>query len=216
MENIKKLACYFIRRFPRRLLKTEIVKLLYCSDYYFYQLFGKQYTEAHYIRDNYGPYDAQIADAVNNIGDFIACNSYINIYGTTSYEYYITNEVEAEKYIETLPPQIRFIADYLIDRLKKGTRYHDILAFTYQTAPMVAILNEEKANGCGELFGRCINMSESKPIFKISKEERLAAKKRLQQVKPKGSDEDYYAHLIKEFSATEPLRRKVNSVFFSV
>jgi len=98
------------------------------------------------------------------------------------------------------------VADCTIETLKDKS-LDEIKLIAYRTAPMERIIEEENKNG--NLFGRGINMSERKPIFKATKAELEAARARRNRI-PRGTNEEYYKNFLTEKEQGNVFRRRAN------
>lgn len=134
----------------------------------------------------------------------IGYQTYINVHGTDSYEYYGINANVADLCDETLPEEAKFVADYIIDTLRYKS-HRAFMDFAYSTEAFKAILAEENLGG--KVYGRLIDMSKDNRIFRPSKKDLKSARKRVIQAKDRGSDYDYYAHMSEEYRKSEATRR---------
>nr|WP_239541233.1 type II toxin-antitoxin system antitoxin SocA domain-containing protein [Pullulanibacillus pueri] len=201
---------YFLKNSNKDLGRTELMKYLYVFEYYYYQMFGEQFTNLKFERYKFGPNESAVVDATYELQDagIIHINEYTNYYNSTSYDHRIINE-KIETY--ELDTNAEFVASFVSGILGKEN-YRGVLEFAYNTPPMKEILHEEKEDGTNH-YGRVVDMSKTGPIFKSSNEARLEAIKRLEARKQnKGSDEEYYAHLLERFREFEDTRRRANDV----
>lgn len=215
MKGVKELICYFLIHSPRLLNKTEIVKMLYLFEYYHVKTFGNQYTDIIFVRYNYGPYAAAIEEELDKlIDDDIIEREIIGYYDRTIYLHKITNISNLNKinisYEYLLDQDKALIADKVIDELSCKS-YEEMIDHVYSTPPMVKILNKERKIGF-QLIGEVLNMKESRPLKKFSREKIEEARKRLDK-SSRGSDEEYYAHLLKINEELKILRGRANSCF---
>lgn len=210
MNNLEKILIYIINNFPRRLLKTELVKTLYVFEYYYYQLSHDSFTQTEFVRDEYGPNAPCVYNTAEALEGIIAVETYENIYGNISYEYYIKDAITAREIEDDVPEQAKFVADYVIDLLRGVKKYHGFIDVAYKTPPFKKILDDESKNDCLKMIGRGIDMSFTKGIYKPSKQEKSAAKKRLLVSQNRGSDEEYYAHIAEQCKKFEDTRRRAN------
>lgn len=206
MGKVEKLICYFLTKSSRPLNKTEIVKMLYLFEYYHVQTFGEQYTELQFIRYNYGPYALEIEEIIDSlINNNIIKREVVAYSDRTVYLHRIEND---EGCLYSPDEDKKIIADKVIQELSDKD-YNDMINYVYSTPPMRKILNKEGEYG-SHLFGEVLNMKESKPLKKFNKGKIEEARKRLDR-SSRGSDEEYYAHLLEINEELKMLRRRANS-----
>lgn len=71
-ENImelKSLLVYFLKRTPKPLGRTEIMKYVYLFEYYYYQKYKKQYTNLIFERYKYGPNQSGVVEAIEDLAE---------------------------------------------------------------------------------------------------------------------------------------------------
>lgn len=207
MRELKELICYFITNAPHKLNKTEVVKMVYMFEYYHVQTYGIQYSDVQFIRHNYGPYAYEIEHVLDEL---IALN-YINLdiieYPDRKvYLHSPRNNNVVELY--NLCNEKTYIADRVLAELSCKS-YDDMINIVYSTPPMARIIAEEERIG-SKLHGEVLNMGESKKIKKFTREQLKAARKRRLAQEVRGTDEEYYAHLIDQFNRFEDLRRRAS------
>lgn len=209
MDNLKSLLIFLLKNSPKPLGRTELMKYVYSFEYHYYQLFGKKFTDIQFIRYYYGPNDSSIVDAsfeLQNDG-YIQIEEYINYYGGLSYSHRFVMEPMHSAY--DLPEGAQFVASFIIDRLK-GETVQGVKDYSYKTPPMREILEEERVVG-RTLLGRVLDMSKTGPIFKSTRQRKEEAKKRLlQREQTRGSDEQYYEHMLEQYKRYEDTRRRAN------
>jgi hypothetical protein len=208
--KLKSLILYFLKNSPKTLGRTELMKYIYLFEYYFYQMFGKNYTNLTFERYKFGPNEYSVIDAGYSLEQegFISIEAYKNYYNGTSYNYHYVKD-DGNNY--TLDSHAEFVADFIIDLLR-NKNYRGVIDIAYNTPPMREIIEEEKSKGV-YLYGRVIDMSKSEPIFKSTRQKRLEARKRLSLKQNKrGSDEEYYAHLVEQYKKFEDTRRRASFV----
>lgn len=206
MGNIESIVTYIVSKFPRPITRIELVKLVFCFEYCHHLTNKYCFTGVEFSRDNYGPFTWEIPDAVGRLEGIIACEAYETYFGRPGYKHYIIDHEKAANIISVLPREIKQIADCSIEILKTKN-INGIKQAAYDTPPMKKILEEEAIKGI--LYGRGINMSERKPIFKATKAELEAARARRNRVS-RGTDEEYYKNLLKEKDDYDDLRRRAN------
>lgn len=213
MNNLKKIIVYFLKNKPS-LLRTEIMKYVYLFEHYYQTAYGRKFTETNFIRYEYGPYDENIKIALDDL-----CNERVLLIdesismrrGNTYYIYYL-NEDPPSKY-DDLPHDAVEIAEFVLIELKNKV-LEAVLDYTYKTAPMRVILEEEEKGGY-KLNGRLLDMQYTGPIYKPSRERLLKARKRINEWRkklPPVSDEEYMLHEMEIYREFEDIRRRANSV----
>jgi hypothetical protein len=206
--KLKSLILYFLKNSPKTLGRTELMKYVYLFEYYYYQMFRETYTNLSFERYKFGPNEYSVIEAGYSLEQegLISIETYKNYYNGTSYNYYYVGN-ENNQYI--LDSQAEFIADFIVDILR-NKNYRGVLDIAYNTPPMREILEEERDKGVN-LYGRVIDMSKSGPIYKSTRQKRLEARKRLALKQEKrGSDQEYYAHLVEQYKKFEDTRRRAN------
>lgn len=205
--EIKALLTYFLNEAQKSLGRTEIMKYVYSFEYYFYQMFGKQFTNLEFNRYYYGPNESMVMDAVSELSQegIIQITEYENYYGEHSYNHKLVMEPNDEAY--DLPDPVKFVASFIVDSLG-NENYKGVINFAYSTPPMKEILKEEELIG-RPLLGRVLDMSKTGPIFKSTREEKAEARRRLKATqKERGSDEEYYSNLLNQYHLFEDTRRR--------
>lgn len=206
MNNLAKMLIFFVHKFPRKLTRTELVKVIYYFEYLYYQLYKKSFCNISFKRDFKGPFTWDIPETVNSLDNVIACDAFRTYYGNVGYMHYITDENIASEVIETLPYEAYEIGQFVIEEFK-DLNLDQILKVVYDTPPMEKIINEEKERGY-PLYERGINMAEKKSVvFKPGREKINRAKKQL-NLERRGSDEEYLEHFLRKLEALEPARRR--------
>ena len=79
---LKELLSFFVLHFPRRLTRTELVKLVYLFEYFFFGLYKRTYSGVQFVRDYYGPYSAEV------ISGAIFIDEVMNPLGGVTYRHY--------------------------------------------------------------------------------------------------------------------------------
>lgn len=207
--EVEKLLIYFLKNSRKALGRTEIMKYVYLFEYYYFQKYKKQYTDLIFERYKYGPNQSGVVEATKSLEamGIINIHTYENYYGGTSYDHTLNFSVDATPY--GLDEKEEDIASFIIDELG-NENYRGVLDIAYSTPPMEEIIEEE--NTCGRpIYGRVIDMSKSKPIFKSSRQARRLARERLEAKQQcKGSDQEYYSHLLNQYQQYEDTRRRAN------
>ena len=209
-DDIKALLVYFLNELGKSLGRTEIMKYVYSFEYYYYQMFGKQFTNLEFNRYYYGPNEGAVMDAVTQLSQegIIQITEYTNSYGGYSYSHKIVMQPKVNTY--NLPNNVKFVADFIVDTLANED-YKGVIDFAYSTPPMKEILLEEKIVG-RPLLGRMLDMSKTDPIFKSTRQEKAEARRRLQaSPKDRGSDEEYYRSLLNQYYLFEDTRRRASN-----
>lgn len=209
-NELKALLTYFFGKSKKRLGRTDIMKYVYTFEYYFYQMYGKQFTNLKFNRHHYGPNESMLLDAVSELHEegIINISEYENYYGRTSYIHEFVMEPSNCSY--AVPKQAKFVASFILDRLGNED-YQGVIDFAYSTPPMAEILKEEELVG-RKLLGRVLDMSKTGPVFKSTRKQKDEARKRLKaQQRERGSDEEYYGHLLNQYATFEDTRRRAIS-----
>lgn len=204
--EIKKLLVYFIKNAPKELGRTELMKYVYLFEYYYFQMYGRQYSDLVFERYKFGPNQTEVVEATYELEreGIINILSYENYYGGISYNHRIENINTPEYDLDSTEVEV---ASFIVDVLGKEN-YRGVLNVAYDTPPMKEIIKEEKKDGDLKL-GRVIDMSKSKPIFKSSRQKRRLARERLEaKQQARGSDEEYYSHLLDQYESFEDTRRR--------
>ncbi|MED1082718.1 DUF4065 domain-containing protein [Bacillus licheniformis] len=208
--ELKNLLVYLLKHSSKALTRTELMKYVYVFEYYYTQKFGEQYTDLKFERYKYGPNHMDVVETTHELSTegIINIHAYENYYGRTSYEHeYIGTH--CDQY--ALDEKAEDVASFVLDLLGKEN-YSGVLKIAYETPPMKEIIEEENSIGC-KFYGRVIDMSKSKPIYKSSRQARLEAKKRLElREETRGSDQEYYSHLLSQYHNFDDTRRRANSV----
>lgn len=206
--ELKDLLLYFIKNSHKSLGRTELMKYVYLFEYYYFQLFGKKYTDLVFERYKFGPNQSSVVDTTYQLESegFICIEAYKNYYEGTSYSHSLTNY---DSFESVLDADAELVAGFVVDLLW-NKNYRGVMDVAYSTPPMREILEEEKEYGL-PLYGRVIDMSKSESIFRSSRQKRIEARKRLMdREESRGSDSEYYAHLADQFKKFEDTRRRAN------
>lgn len=208
--DLKSLIMYFVKNSHKVLGRTELMKYIYLYEYYFFQLYGKKSTDLVFERYKFGPNQSSVVESTFQLEQegLIAIRTYTNYYNGTSYDHHLVGDSDQESLYQ-LDPNAELVAGFVVDLLW-NKNYRGVLDIAYNTPPMQEILEEENRVGT-YIYGRVIDMSTSRPIFKSSREQRLEARKRLMaQDTAKGSDSDYYSNLVDQYKKFEDTRRRAN------
>lgn len=204
-NELKSLLTYFLANSEKELGRTEIMKYVYSFEYYFYQMYGKQLTDLKFNRYRYGPNESVVLDAVSGLEEegIIQVSKDENYYGRLSYKHKFVMQPRAGSY--DLPEQAEFVASFILDRLGNES-YEGVINFAYSTPPMAEILKEEELVG-SKILGRVLDMSKTGPVFKSTRIQKEEARRRLKaQQRERGSDEEYYGHLLNQYINFEDTR----------
>lgn len=208
MKELEALIAYFITNIPNKIKKTKLFKLIYWFEYYRVQTYGKQLSNANFIRYNYGPYAFEIENTLDDMvgAGLITFEQIITHTGNLSYLYGIGNIDELRKY--ELEEKDRIIADKTIKDLAYLS-HNDLIKKVYSTPPMERILEVEKRTNL-TLLKEELNMRKSKPVYKVTKERLLSARRRRLARENRGTYEEYVKCITEEYMMLEPLRRRAN------
>ncbi len=205
INELKSLLTYFLTNSEKELGRTEIMKYVYSFEYYFYQMYGKQLTDLKFNRYHYGPNESMVLEAVSGLEEegIIQVSRIENYYGRLSFRHKFVMQPRVDSY--DLPEQAEFVASFILDRLGNES-YDGVINFAYSTPPMVEILKEEELVG-SKILGRVLDMSKTGPVFKSTRVQKEEARRRLKaQQRERGSDEEYYGHLLNQYSNFEDTR----------
>lgn len=209
VDKLQSLIVYVLQQFPRKLWRTELVKVLYLIDCEWYKLYEKTFTEVRYVREKKGPLAYDFYDASNALveGNFISMQSFPG-WNRTSFQYGIgTTGMELQ-----LNPEVEQIANFVMDQLK-DKNFDEILSIAYSTAPMQSIQRTERRlspSGNGILRGMGLNMDKlNRPKPKFTLEELRENLNKL-DLSERGSDEEYTQQIAKEHAELTPLRERVS------
>jgi len=211
MDNTKRLILYFVKYFPRMLYRTELVKLIYLFEYYYYQAHKRQFTSVTFKRDKNGPYTVEIQKALAEIEEDgrVKCVTKRNFWsGNATYRYYVDANSRVDN-PEAMLDDEKITADYIIE-LTRGLRLKQILRMVYDTPPMSNILSDERSS-VGEQIGRYINMNDVPGSYKTTRKCLLAAKARVLARPQKGTDEEYSRILANKYAEYKDLRRRATA-----
>lgn len=210
MERIKSLIVYFLKNSPRTLGKTDVMKFLYCFEYFFYQKYGKQFSEIKFTRYKFGPSTPQLNEAINSLES----EGFVNVFNIPSgggrmfYAHEFNHNIEVPEHY-SLGDDAEFVARFITKRLGHSS-YEELIEFAYSTPPMSYVLQIEKEQGV-LLHGRELDMGMSKEIFKMSSKRKEAARLRMQKrERVRGSDNEYYKEYLQNLNDFEDTRRRVN------
>jgi hypothetical protein len=204
LTKLRNVLLYFLSK--KRLNRTEVVKYLYMYEWYHRIHLGKPGIEANFIRWHYGPYAQAIASELDTLSAFgrIRCDTYVNAHGKPAYIY--TTEVKPNG----LTDDELEIADYVLESMH-GHNYQAMIEKVYSTPPMLEILEVEEMLG-DRIEGTELNMDRVNGTFKRTAAGRDAARRRLLQMSPRGSDEEYSRVIVEEYRTLEQLRRRATIV----
>lgn len=209
-DDLKALLTYFLRNSTKSLGRTEIMKYVYTFEYYYLQMYSKQFTNLKFNRYYYGPNESMLLDAVSVLQEegIVDISEYHNYYGGLSYRHKFVMDPSGCSY--DLPNRAKFVASFILDRLG-NENYEGVINFAYSTPPMVEILKEEELVG-RTFLGRVLDMSKTGPVFKSTREQKEEARRRLKaQQQERGSDQEYYSHLLNQYVTYEDTRRRAIS-----
>lgn len=107
-----------------------------------------------------------------------------------------------------LPQPQQRLADFVINVLGEKT-LDELLDYVYLTPPMAKVIEAEERDGYLH-NGEELDMTVRRPIPQFTVAELEAARQRNRQRRTRGSRDEYVAHLVQEYKAFEPIRRRVN------
>lgn len=206
--ELKALILFFLKNAHKNLGRTELMKYIYLFEYYYFQMYGKQYTDLAFERYKFGPNQSSVVDTTYALEaeGLIAIEAYKNYYNGTSYDH----ELLEDEYLDyDLTANAELVAGFVVETLW-NKNYRGVLDIAYSTPPMKEILIQEKELG-SPLYGRVIDMAKTGPIFKSSRQARMEARKRLKaKDESRGSDYEYYSHLVEQNEKFADTRRRAN------
>ncbi len=207
MNRLKQLIIYFIAHTPYNIGRTELVKMVYLFDHYHCLNTGSQYSEANFIRYNYGPYAFEILSAISDLQGIICEKAYPNYSrGNIGYNYEYNGTVLSEDL--KLPIEQEQIADFVIN-CANGKSLEELLTFVYNTPPMENILEVERVEN-RKLFWEELDMNSKRQLPNFSEEKLAAARERNKNREKRGTDEEYTLHLLDQYKTFEKIRERVN------
>lgn len=192
MTELEILIGYIIQKCPRDLTRTELVKIVYLCEYKHVQTFGRQYSTVLFVRDQYGPNDPAIMDAIQClvVDDLVDINTIDNYYGNQTHFHRLGSSYRPGIFM--LPLRVSEIVDNTLESVHK-MNCDGIIKVAYNTPPFVDIQNQESS---GKQLGRVIDMSKSDFMpKKFTKEELKAARDRRNTYEDRGSNEEYEEHM---------------------
>ncbi len=210
MRHLRNLIAYFIAK--QSLGRTELTKYIYVFEYWHTLAFNQPYSEACFIRYKHGPYCSSIVQSIEEMPDIIAEQTYITYNGYLGYHYHIKRPYENLSGFHLPQPQ-QLLADSVINVLGDKT-LDELLDYVYLTPPMAKVIEAEERDGYLH-NGEELDMTVRRPIPQFTVAELEAARQRNRQRKTRGSRNEYVAHLVQEYKAFEPVRRRVNQCLMS-
>ncbi|SFR18655.1 type II toxin-antitoxin system antitoxin SocA domain-containing protein [Desulfoscipio geothermicus] len=204
MDNLKKLIIYIISKL-RQTGRTELIKTVYLFEYYHSLAFGHQFSEARFVRYKYGPYCAEVINAIKQMDGIITENFYIGMYGP-AYSYRLVNQPEKEIY--AMPLDKMALADLAI-KVVSSMNYNEMLNYVYSTPPMTKVIMAEQVSGYLH-YEEELDMTTRKQTPKFTRNELRMAKERNRNRKKRGTDQEYISHLLVVYRELEPLKRRAN------
>lgn len=172
-----------LKRFPRALGKTELIKLVYLIDCEYYRLHGETMTGLTYWRDQYGPVNYAITDAAIELASrgLVSIVPSATPAGHVRYEHSLTSL--GEDVVPELRPHQEWVINVVVS-LTKALRSDEIIQLAYQTPPMRHIIELENNAGQG-LKGEEVPMSELRSFKPRFSRKRLVAQLRSMDLTPK-------------------------------
>lgn len=203
MGRLKELIAYFVDNVPYTFGRTELIKFIYLFEYYHLSIYGRQYTDAVFIRYKNGPFSVRVLNVVEQMTDTIYQEQYMGKYGP-AYNFRVINTTKIREY--KLPEEQINIAKFVIN-LARNKPLKELLDLVYSTPPMVKVLMAEQIDGKPH-YKEELDMSARNSMLAFTKKELKEAKERNSQRKRRGTDEDYFAHLLNEHRAFGLVRRR--------
>lgn len=206
MTNLEFIIMFFLNNVTRKMSKTEIVKYIYWFEYLRVKTCGSQFTDANFLRYNFGPYAFEIQETLDLLikEELIDLEEYSTYQGYTCLLHKPLVDTDCIEY--ELQETDKLIAFETIRDLQK-LKHDELIEKIYSTAPMVKILLKEKELG-ETLTGEEINMKAIEECYKTSKDRLLSAKKRRAERVNMGSDEEYMKCLVGEYEKNKRTRER--------
>lgn len=210
MDKLKGLITYFVYQFPRSLSRTELVKLIYLTDFYHASVYGHSVTDLTYVRYHYGPYCEAIPEAADELTEDHIINTEVldNYYGGFTY---LHSRNPFEVILDYgLTEEEQRIADFVI--LK--TRFlglEGIKRLAYDTPPMVELIQKERYIGY-QLNGEVLDLTTKRPELPKRSLRRIKQAFKRIDLSHRGSDEEYARVVEAEAKELEPYRRRAEAV----
>ena len=114
-DNLCRVVPYLVAQWSKSITRTELVKAVFLFEYLYCDPHGCSYTEATFVRDNYGPNDPLIYETAKR-SPFIAEDSYVGYWGVT-YEYVVNEAEQVDEYVQTLPSSVLQLLDQTVTTL---------------------------------------------------------------------------------------------------
>jgi hypothetical protein len=134
MEAVHHIIFYIVRQLHKRLMKTNLMKLIYLVDLEYYKKMGKQATNFEYIYYKRGPWTSQFDKVLSDLEGF-EIQSLRKEKVTSSGEYIIFNKGPKPRFEPSLPPDLLEIIDRFIYIFKEAPQ-KDLLQYVYSIEPM--------------------------------------------------------------------------------
>ena len=180
--------------------KTSLIKLVYMTDYYHWQLYGEQLTDCEYRLQHYGAVCFDIPDTAAEIdGSDLEVKT---ILYPSAYQI-IYEHVEKPVSQINLPPEQREILDVVIAR-HSGQSLPELKKAHYETEPMQNV----------KQIGERLNMNFTKRVARTKNNAQFKAlQDHISKMKltTSGSPEDRVAHYKTIMAAMDPARKRANT-----
>lgn len=207
MNKLENLIMLFATRMDKfGFTRTEIMKLVYLFEYYYKQTYQMSFSNTKFIRYHYGPFAFPVLEKVDELEnkDYLKMDIKITYNQKNCYVYKSNNN---KSYEVIMDGNVLYIADFILNKYNDMS-LNELIEWSYSTPPMEEILDDE-----GELEnlynGRRIDMSKNKGTKKFSLDEIKEAGKRADR-SSRGSNKDYYRHVLSIHQEMAPLRRRAN------
>lgn len=213
MQRLRNLILSIIRCSSRPLSRTEIMKLVYLFECEEVRIHGRQYSEAAFVREKYGPFSPAVLNVLDSLQStgVLACTCHEIDTDCVLYEYRIAEERHACAF--DIPERERQLACRLVDQMRSLT-LREIRDVAYATDPMAAVLAAEEQAGRA-LLGKELDMTTIKRPQRFTEEELAAARQRLAASEDRGFDDDYAEAIAEVYEEFEELRRRAASCLIS-
>ncbi|RKO65682.1 hypothetical protein [Desulfofundulus salinus] len=202
-KKLRDLLAFFIHRFPRMLSRTEIVKLVYLFEYYYFRLYGQSYCQIQFTRDYYGPNCSVIVQELCSMDKdgIILIREMPNYAGNSFYTHYWRGNIPPE-----LEPEVERIALIIIN-MAGDKSLGDIKKVAYSTPPMRKIVEQENVLGY-KLYGEVIDMTIKEDSVKKIPISRLKVAFKTINRESRGTNEEYNATIFKEKEGLKVYRER--------
>lgn len=199
-DKVQNLLIYLVHR-RGGMGSVELMKLVYLSDLFYYQNFGKTLTGLRYERWHKGPYTTEISAKLGELEEFEISRQ---VEDRSSGIPKTTHNVgERPRFKPALAPEEVAVVEVVL-RKAEGLTPIQLEELTYETGPMQEVLKAEEKEG-KPLHSRKIDFKAERPHLFL---QRLLENNR--KSKEAGKDTEYESHLRKEQEEISKVLREIN------